>query len=40
MRAVESAHSNAPLAMALIEKSVLIACTPEQMFELVDRVED
>ncbi|MCX8017628.1 MAG: type II toxin-antitoxin system RatA family toxin [Rhodocyclaceae bacterium] len=26
--------------MALVEKSVLIARTPEQMFELVDRVED
>ncbi|HEX8987790.1 MAG TPA: type II toxin-antitoxin system RatA family toxin [Rhodocyclaceae bacterium] len=26
--------------MAVIEKSVLIARTPQQMFELVDRVED
>lgn len=26
--------------MALVEKSVLIPRTPEQMFELVDRVED
>lgn len=26
--------------MALVEKSVLIEKTPEQMFELVDRVED
>lgn len=26
--------------MALVEKSVLIMRTPEQMFELVDRVED
>lgn len=28
------------LAMALVEKSVLIPRTAEQMFELVDRVED
>lgn len=26
--------------MALVEKSVLVAHTPERMFELVDRVED
>lgn len=26
--------------MALVEKSVLIECTPVQMFDLVDRVED
>ena len=26
--------------MAVVEKSVLIACTAQQMFDLVDRVED